>query len=199
MSVALGMIVLSMAGCNAARSDGEPLAAIADRASDDQQAKEAVPPAPVSDDEKAAMEAFEKLGATIDRDKGGHARLVELTDTQVTNDDLKQLGRLPQLESLEVTGGTVDDAGVANLSGLAQLQRLYLNKLNVTDAGLAALEKLVHLKVLSLKNTKIDGEGLKLVTKLPHLEVLNLAGTKVADDTFGQIQQLKDLDTLVAG
>ena len=63
-----------------------------------------MPPPPVDASESAAIETLEKLGAKIDRYDNGHARLVDLADSKVTNDDLKQLGDLPHLESVEDHG-----------------------------------------------------------------------------------------------
>ena len=58
-----------------------------------------------------------------------------------TDDDLKQLGTLARLTSLNLSGTQVTDAGLVHLHGLADLQWLYLFGTQVTDEGVARLQK----------------------------------------------------------
>ena len=151
----------------------------------------------VSAEEAAAIDQLRKLGGELDLDDAGHARIVELVKSRATDSDLDLLSRLPRLESLDITGGNVTDAGLKHLRRLKGLQRLYLNDLPITNSALAAIADLTQLDVLSLRNTKIDDEAMAHLKKLSALSVLNLAKTGISNKALRQIQGLTNLDTLV--
>ena len=85
----VGVVALCVAGCGSARSAGGSGRSQGQRSSDDAPAVVVVPPPPVDENEGAAIRLLEERGAKIDRDEGGHARIVELVDSQITNDDLR--------------------------------------------------------------------------------------------------------------
>ncbi len=152
----------------------------------------------LADDEPNAMATLRERGAEIDLDDAGHARIVELIDSQATNDDLKLLSKLPHLESCDITGGKkITAEGLVHLGKLKNLQRLYLVNLSLCGQSLAPLAELTKLDVLSLQNTKVDNDGLAHLNKLKALTVLNLAKTKVTNDGLKHLQGLQKLDTLV--
>ena len=97
--------------------------------------------------ENAAVTALTKLGAKIQRNSeapGKPVVAVDLSLTQVTDADLKQLKSLANLQSLNLIGTQISDAGLEHLKGLANLQSLLLQASQVTDTGLG------YLKVLPL-------------------------------------------------
>ncbi len=151
----------------------------------------------VSAQEKQAIATLQELGAVLDLDDTGHVRILELGDSQATDDDLKLLSALPHLESLDITGGAITAAGIAHLKGLVGLQRLYLHDLPITSDTLASLADLTKLDVLSLRNTQVDDEGLQRLKALTRLRVLNLAKTGISNKTLQHLQGFRELDTLV--
>ena len=68
-------------------------------------------------------------------------KLLDLTDTDVTDNGLPHLYRVRNLEGLRLGSTTVADAGL-------------------TDAGLVKLEPLSSLKTLDISNTKATDEGI---------------------------------------
>jgi hypothetical protein len=71
----------------------------------------------------------------------GNVKIVNLSDTRVTDDDLTQLKGLAKLEFLVLNRTQVTDAGMKNLIGLSRLKRLDLHDTQVTDAGVSSLQK----------------------------------------------------------
>ena len=68
---------------------------------------------------------------------------------------------LTQLQSLDLAGTQVTDAGLEHLKGLTQLQSLDLGQTQVTDAGLEHLKGLTQLQSLNLGDTKVTDAGLE--------------------------------------
>lgn len=152
---------------------------------------------PVSEEEQAAIDMLRDGGAKIDVDDAGHVRLVELVDTEVTNDDLKLLSHLPRLESVDISGGEITAAGLVHLKELQGLKRLYLNNLPITSDALAELSHLKNLDTLSLRNAGIDNNAMVHIKKLDQLNVLNLAETDITNAALKELQGLENLGTLV--
>ncbi len=136
-------------------------------------------PAPSPEDKQAAVAALRQLGVRVELDESQAAQSVAAVKTKITDVEIVHLAALPELESLDISGGQITDAGLANLRGLVELKRLYLRDLPITDAGLEHLQGLTGLEVLTLSNAKISGKGLAQLRDLKQLRVLNLSGNPI--------------------
>ena len=61
------------------------------------------------------------------------------TNNNVTDDTLKYVQRLTQLQNLELAGTKVTDTGLESLRGLPRMMWLDLSKTGITDNGLTNL------------------------------------------------------------
>jgi len=107
---------------------------------------------------------------------------VDLDGSQVTDDDLVQIGGLASLEVLDLNRTKVTDAGIARLNGLSGLKWLRLYRTHVTDAGLAHLTGLKNLERLNLLGTQVTDAGLVHLSGLAKLETVDLNDTQVSSD-----------------
>ena len=73
--------------------------------------------------------------------------------SSATDDDLKHLEGLGQLQQLLLVGTKCTDRGLEHLKELAQLRDLSLEDTRITDAGLEHLQGLSQLQLLSLEGT----------------------------------------------
>ena len=108
----------------------------------------------------------------------------------------------PRLESLDLAGSLVGDAGPAALAGYPHLDALrrldlsksdtrlaYIDAARITDAGarvLASLPALAGLRWLNLANNALTDAGAQALLASPHLGGLghlNLKGSRVGTDT----------------
>ena len=111
----------------------------------------------------------------VSLDSDGSAR--ELTD-----DDLKLLGRFPQLTYLSLAGDIrITDKQLALLAELSQLQYLSLDGCPVTDSGMAHIARLRQLSFLDLSGTSITDAGLAQLGGLANLHELRIARTGVTE------------------
>ena len=86
----------------------------------------------------------------------------------ISNDDLRLLSLLPNLNTLYLSGTQVSD--ISALSKLPNLKYLNLNQTQVSD--ISALSELTNLKDLSLDETQVSEVQLKKLKKsLPHLSI----------------------------
>lgn len=125
--------------------------------------------------------------------------LIDLLQVVVAKDD-KVTGRTvssTHLNTLQLSGTKVSEAGLKHLQGLPQLRSLDLSGNRVTDAGLEHLRGLTNLASLSLIRTKVTDKGLQHLQELPNLRQLYLWGTEMTDTGLEHIQHLKKLTNMV--
>ena len=131
---------------------------------------------------------------------GGRVALkrLSLAGTPLGDDQLALLGRLKNLELLDLTGCPITDTGLgSHLPGLAGLQALALGGTGVGDEGIGKLAKCTSLRVLRLSDTAVSSAGLMLLAGLPELSRLDISGCAVGAaelTAVGRMPRLARLD-----
>lgn len=143
-------------------------------------------------------------------------RMLDLSRTKVTDDDLQSLSRLHDLRGLNLADTNVTSAGIAHLSGLIGLVSLNLDRTPVSDhifKELAAMRTLSHLdlvgtqvtgagseqlarcglKELRLNGSALSDEGLRGIGQISTLSGLNISGTLVSPRGISHLAGLPDL------
>jgi hypothetical protein len=109
-----------------------------------------------------------------------------LTNTSVTDNGLRELQRMPKLTELTVDVAAINGSG---LKDFRRLQRLSLYRTNVTDSQLRDIAKNESLQYLNLDETSITDAGLKHLSNLKKLEKLILVHTKVTAAGVSELQK----------
>ena len=98
---------------------------------------------------------------------------LKLSDTQVTDASLVEVGKLKNLNKLHLEGTSVGDAGLNHLKGLPYLEYLNLVGTKVTDAGLLKLAALKSLKNVYVWKSAVTDSGIAQLHKVrPDLHVV---------------------------
>lgn len=127
----------------------------------------------------------------------GFKKLEKLwTSGNLTEEDLKGIGKITTLKTLSIAHATVTDASLKELANLNNLKTLGLHDTEITDRGLKGLEGLMNLEHISLGRTKITSQGLKSLGTLKNLQSLGLSETKVGDDGVQALLGLEKLRSL---
>ena len=121
------------------------------------------------------------------RDKGiaywsGLTRLRELRLTQCRV-EAPNLAPFKDLESLDLSYTTFNDAGMKALEGLHKLRRLNLRDTLISDEGLRSIANLTNLEEIDLYGAKVTDTGIGTLRKLTALRKLNLLGADVGDES----------------
>jgi len=96
-----------------------------------------------------------------------------------TDEAIVEVGRLTQLERLQLAGRFFSDGELAHLKGLTKLSNLCIY--NVSDAGLAHLKGLTKLKTLITGGPWVTDAGLAHLKGLTNLTCLQLGSSPVTD------------------
>lgn len=120
--------------------------------------------------------------------------VLNLSDTNVGDADLKGLAASKTLRILNLAGTKVTGAGLAELKGI-QLLTLDLSRTRVDDAGMKELAAMAGLASLNLAETAVGDAGLKELTRT-QIQQLNLAGTAVTDAGMKELVALRQFNQL---
>jgi hypothetical protein len=136
------------------------------------------------------LPAVERL--SIDAHGGRAGFALRLTDA-----GLAQLKHLKSLRHLALGTSQFTDDRLRALSGLAQIEVLVLSRTGLTDAGLPEmLDGLTGLRSLNIQNAMVTGPGLAKLRDCPRLLSLRLS-CPLTDDSLtylANVRQLAQLD-----
>jgi Leucine-rich repeat (LRR) protein len=145
---------------------------------------------------------------------------VDLWDWRLTDADLSELLKYPQIEELRLDKTPITDAGVPHLAKLKKLKKLWLNNTAISDLGLEPLMGMnldvlrmpdlactdlglkYYLRAvapgerLHLSHWDITDAGLKELSHWNDLNVLELTATKIGDGGLKHLAKLKKLTSL---
>ncbi|MEX0866814.1 MAG: protein kinase, partial [Pirellulales bacterium] len=125
---------------------------------------------------------------------------LDLSRTEITDEDLAAIAQLTRLEELHLAGTRVSDKGLAHLAALNSLRVLDLSETRVTGAGLAALQDLPNLSALRLNRCRVSDAAMETINRYPALVELSLAfNTSLSDSGIAKLTNLKKLQVLDVG
>ena len=92
--------------------------------------------------------------------KLNNLRCLDLSGSNVTDDDLRYVEHLPRLVCLDLSGTKITDEGMKHLASLQRLDTIGLWDTSISDEGVKSLLKLSHLESLRYEKSKITPEAL---------------------------------------
>lgn len=124
----------------------------------------------------------------------------------ITNEGVRQLARLPHLQSLDVRRSQVTDEGLVHLRGVETLEALELPDEGISDRGLAYLSELPRLRKLGISRVHLvdpskdhgyyTDKGIAMLARCRLLEELSIGSTGVTDASMEAIASLDQLRVL---
>ena len=115
---------------------------------------------------------------------------------ELKNDELRFLESLPNLTSLDLSVGGINDEALRFLSGLNKLQYLDLGESEVLNKHLKHLPYLPSLETFYLNGCELDGAKLEFFKNVPNVETLTLYNSSITDQDLPAIGKLTRLTTL---
>ncbi|HEY3901323.1 MAG TPA: glycosyltransferase [Chthoniobacter sp.] len=152
--------------------------------------------APARDLEALVLDSRRITGAGLDKLASEKLHTLVMSSTGANDDALKDLGKFPDLQDLQLEGTNVTSGVLSHLDGLKHLKNLSLARTHVTDAGFAAIGKLTSLENLDLRQTGIHGQSLRYLEGLTKLKALDLGDTQIDDSDLSQFGKFTQLESL---
>jgi Leucine-rich repeat (LRR) protein len=123
------------------------------------------------------------------REEKQHLVDLVLSECPISAAGMKEIASIASLMFLNLSGSTVDDAGVAALPGsLRRLVGIDLSKTMVSDKAIVALSKFSNVQRIDLSGTKVNDAAIRQL-RLPKSEcVLRIANIHLSDDTIALLQ-----------
>lgn len=98
---------------------------------------------------------------------------LNLADTKIDDEALKQVGKLKKLKVLNLDNDRVGDIGLGYLSSLKNLEILKCERTLITNLGIEKLTNLEKLNSLDISGcAQVNGTCLDVIAKLPSLRAL---------------------------
>jgi eukaryotic-like serine/threonine-protein kinase len=145
-------------------------------------------------DMSAAMAAEEEILALLD--KLPQLETLVLTGKHIDNAVLPRIARCAALRDLTLSGTSVSGGALESLVGLENLESLYLANVQLGSAGIQQIADLAHLKVLSLQGVPLADGDIAMLKRLPNLTRLELSQTPVGDGAIEHLLALRGLEYL---
>ena len=108
-------------------------------------------------------------------------RQISFASSHVSEEVLKQIGRMRHLKALYFFGCTVELKGLAHLDKLTALETMFIRCQRCDDEALSFLSGLKNLTWLEIETEGLDGSGLRYLHGLEKMERLWLAGMPLED------------------
>jgi internalin A len=141
-----------------------------------------------------------RLGGKIERDPTGRIVAVNLRGSWISDSDMIELARLPDLERLDLSHTRISDEGMLNLKPAPKIKDLKLFYSEwITDLGLSAIKDWKHLRRMDVRGTRISDGTLEIVSHMTGLEALDIAHTEVTDLGLDHLISLVNLKELSVG
>ncbi len=140
-------------------------------------------------------------GGMVLRDNSGRITGVDLRSSWVTDSDLAEVAKIPNLKTVDLSLSRVTDRGLRALRPAAQSiasLNLYFAEL-ITDEGLSIIKGSKHLKRLNVRGTKATDTTLEFVSSVPTLESLDIGYAEITDVGIDRLTSLTNLRELTIG
>jgi hypothetical protein len=121
---------------------------------------------------------------------------IRLSNTAVTDADLRLVGKLRSVAQLELSFTNVSDAGLYELRRCRRLKWLDLNETKVTSDGLRHLAAMPDLAGLMLSRTEVGDEGMACLSSHRQLAHLGLEETRVTSKGIEHLRGCSALSDL---
>ena len=110
-------------------------------------------------------------------------------NSSLNNDDIKTLRKIrEQVYTLDLGNSRVDNDILKEVSRFKNLNRLYLDNTAVDDDMVSVLDNLKNLEYLNLYGTKITLDGAEKIIELPELNQLYLWQTEIDNSAIKALQ-----------
>ena len=97
---------------------------------------------------------------------------VQLSHTNVTDEDLRYLTKLHDLRELSLANTSITDAGLRHLTKLKKLERLALQGTDITDEGMQIVGRTRSLKEIDVMATQVTLDKVKAIEGLRYVKVM---------------------------
>ena len=116
---------------------------------------------------------------------------LDLSDTDLADDNLPQFSALPRLESLRVASTSITDNAAQSISQCRYLKSLDISDTKFGDPAIMLISKLPSLETLIASQTLISDNSIESLTSINTLRNFECADTAISPEGLEQLDSLK--------
>lgn len=128
---------------------------------------------------------------------------LDLSNSNVTDDGLEYVGKMPNLTKLELTNCNISDKGLAFLRNLKKLDTLQISKTRVSEKCMETVKCFKRLRSLEMFNTPVTDSSIAKLKDLPLQDIGILGCSRVTERVIeplaarGRLTQVNASDTSI--
>ncbi|MBN2588988.1 MAG: sigma-70 family RNA polymerase sigma factor [Sedimentisphaerales bacterium] len=123
-------------------------------------------------------------------------RILQIPAVRVTDEGLKVLSELPNLNYLMLSGNFTNNAPLY-LKDVSSLRAIKIDSEQFDDSGMKNLARLTQLESIDVYwNNRITDEGVKYLKNLPNLKTFSTLRGKLSDEGLSHLQECKNIESL---
>lgn len=107
---------------------------------------------------------------------------LETDDTELGDDAMLQLARLPKLKRLRISRTLITDRGVQYLKQIRSLRRLNISKNDLNNSALKIISEMPWLVDLDVSRLRLTNDGVRHLAGMPNLMRLEFMSNELLDD-----------------
>lgn len=135
----------------------------------------------------------------VTRDLGNpNLKEVNYSDLQFSKKSLHIIGKMKNLEKLDMSNSTFDNKDLVELQPL-HVTTMQMRGTPLNDEGLKHIVKIKSIGTLDIAEDKISEEGFKYLQELPNLHLLHLNDIPATARSISYLEPLKNLNSLFFG
>jgi Leucine-rich repeat (LRR) protein len=137
--------------------------------------------------------------AQLTKDRAGRVVAANFRSAWISDDDLPELKKYPDLTQLDFSHTRITDLGFQQLKGLKSVTSLNLFYAeNIGDGAMAAIKDWTKLRELNLHGTKITDAGISLLSHVP-LESIDVGFSLFTDNGMDRLAAIPTLRRIAVG
>ncbi len=141
---------------------------------------------------------WRQVGVEVGFDDAGRLTLARIARETPSDDLLRAIAGLPELESVDLSDQPIDRRQLALLAPLSGLRSLTLARTRVTDADLDGLVQFPELSFLDLTGAAVTDAGMDRLKQLTKLRAVHLNLTDLSDAGLAVLADMPQLHVIEA-
>jgi len=148
--------------------------------------------------EGTSLEKEASFDKQLEEVQAGRKNVIEVTQSAVPQESLKQLEGLTGLVQLRLDKTRFDDQSAKVIAGIESLKVVNLPQSQLTDDGIAEICTLPNLQLLRVGSPSVTDQAIEQIANCLTIKYLHLLDSPITDQSIPAIASMEQLESFYA-